>query len=133
MPRPFRPASRSTTLWLTASVTQTLLNRCDCFDWRPSGAQIRDLRINMNVNLTQKLEEWVRQKVESGFTTPPAKSSGKPYELCKKPSSCGCEIGSVAERYSRRRGQPPATAWDPHDIKREGREKRTRKPRPSKV
>ena len=88
----------------------------------------------MNVNLTPKLEDWVRQKVESGLYNSSSEVVREALRLMQENERLRAARldqlrGDIREGVDSGSG----TAWDPQEIKREGRAKRAGKARTSKV
>jgi antitoxin ParD1/3/4 len=86
--------------------------------------------MGMNVNLTPHLEELVRQKVESGLYTSASEVVREALRLMDEKDSMReaklqqlrCDIHEGME-------SGPARAWDPEQVKREGRARRATRTR----
>jgi antitoxin ParD1/3/4 len=88
----------------------------------------------MNVNLTPKLEAWVRQKVESGLYNSSSEVVREALRLMQENERLrAARLDQLRRDIREGEDSGPATAWDPHEIKQEGRAKRARKTRTSKV
>jgi antitoxin ParD1/3/4 len=88
----------------------------------------------MNVNLTPKLEEWVRQKVESGLYNSSSEVVREALRLMQENERLrASRLDQLRGDIREGQDSGPATAWDAHEIKRQGRAKRARKARTLKV
>ena len=90
--------------------------------------------MGMNVNLTPQLEEMVRQKVSSGLYTSASEVVREALRLMdEKDRLRTAKLEQLRRDIRSGLDSGPATAWDPAEVKREGRAKRITPSRASKA
>ncbi len=84
--------------------------------------------MGMNINLTPQLEEMVRQKVTSGLYTSASEVVREALRLMdEKDQLREAKLGQLRQEIQEGLGSGPAVAWDPDEVKRAGRARRTAK------
>ena len=86
--------------------------------------------MGMNINLTPQLEDMVRQKVTSGLYTSASEVVREALRLMdEKDQLRTAKLAQLRQDIQEGLASGPATAWDPAEIKQEGRAKRAAKAR----
>jgi antitoxin ParD1/3/4 len=89
--------------------------------------------MGMNVNLTPQLEEMVRQKVNSGLYTSASEVVREALRLMDEQDRLrAAKLEQLRQDIRAGLDSGPGTAWDPEQVKREGRAKRQGKARTAK-
>ncbi len=86
--------------------------------------------MSMNINLTPKLEEMVREKVASGLYTSASEVVREALRLMdEKDRMRAAKLAQLRQDVQEGLDSGPATTWDAEAIKQAGRAKRAAKPR----
>ncbi len=89
--------------------------------------------MGMNVNLTPQLEEMVRQKVNSGLYTSASEVVREALRLMDEQDRLrAAKLEQLRQDIRAGFDSGSATAWDPEQVKRDGRAKRQGKARTAK-
>ena len=84
--------------------------------------------MGMNINLTPQLEEMVRQKVSSGLYTSASEVVREALRLMNEKDQLGAaRLAQLRQDIQDGLDSGPAIVWDPAEIKRAVRAKRTAK------
>ena len=84
----------------------------------------------MNINLTPQLEAMIRQKVDSGLYNSASEVVRDALRLMdEKDRLRAAKLNQLRQELQEGRHSGPATAWDPEDIRRNGRANRAAKTR----
>ena len=84
--------------------------------------------MGMNVNLTPDLEYMVRQKVVSGLYTSASEVVREALRLMDEQDRLrAAKLEQLRQDVREGLASGPAKAWDPEQVKREGRARRTAK------
>jgi antitoxin ParD1/3/4 len=84
----------------------------------------------MNVNLTPQLEELVRQKVASGMYSSASEVVREALRLMDEHDRLrATRLTQLQQEIVAGRRSGPPTAWDPQQVKREGRARKAAKTR----
>ena len=90
--------------------------------------------MGMNVSLTPKLEEWVRQKVESGLYNSASEVVREALRLMEENERLrAARVNQLRRDIREGVDSGSSTTWDSNEIKQAGRAKRASKARISKV
>lgn len=86
--------------------------------------------MGMNVNLTPQLEELVRQKVASGMYSSASEVVREALRLMDEHDRLrATRLTQLQQEISAGRRSGPSAAWDPEQVKREGRARKAAKSR----
>lgn len=81
--------------------------------------------MGMNINLTPQLEEMVRQKVNSGLYTSASEVVREALRLMEEQDRLrAAKLQQLRQDIHAGFDSGAATAWDPEQVKRDGRTKR---------
>lgn len=84
--------------------------------------------MGMNVNLTPQLEEMVRAKVASGLYTSASEVVREALRLMDEQDRLReAKLQQLRDEVRQGVDSGPSQAWDPEELKREGRARRARK------
>lgn len=84
--------------------------------------------MGMNVNLTPQLEELVRQKVASGMYSSASEVVREALRLMDEQDRVrAARVAQLQQDIRAGRQSGPSAAWDPQQIKREGRGRKASK------
>lgn len=90
--------------------------------------------MSMNINLTQQLEEMVRQKVTSGLYTSASEVVREALRLMEeKDRMQNAKLAQLRQDIREGLDSGPANAWNPAEVKRQGRTKKAAKSRTSEA
>ncbi|HSI60643.1 MAG TPA: type II toxin-antitoxin system ParD family antitoxin [Ideonella sp.] len=90
--------------------------------------------MGMNVNLTPHLEEMVRGKVSSGLYTSASEVIREALRLMDEQDRLrAAKLDQLRQDVQAGLASGPGAAWDPADVKREGRARRAGTARTPKV
>ena len=88
--------------------------------------------MGMNVNLTPQLEDMVRQKVSSGLYTSASEVVREALRLMDEQDRLrAAKLGQLRQDIREGLASGPAKAWNPEQVKREGRARRAAKAAPA--
>ena len=84
--------------------------------------------MGMNISLTPKLEEMIRQKVDSGLYNSASEVVRDALRLMdEKDRMRATKLDQLRQEIHEGLSSGPATAWDREEVKRNGRAKRAAK------
>ena len=90
--------------------------------------------MGMNVNLTPQLEEMVREKVNSGLYSSASEVVREALRLMDEQDRIRtAKLERLRQDIRAGLDSGVSTAWDPEQVKRNGRAKRAAKARPAKA
>jgi antitoxin ParD1/3/4 len=88
----------------------------------------------MNISLTAELEKLVQDRVKSGRYTSASEVIREALRLMdEKDRLLGAKLDQLRQDIRAGLDSGPATAWDPNEIKREGRARRAARKSAAKV